>query len=156
MRYKGADRMSLYYRLGITLVILGMVQSFAPTSFRPTRASLRVAGRLKIANALPDLINDSATFPVTAPTLTSESGPDQEADQESHDTEDLAETFTWSEAITVRRMVPRFTSVVTLGPVSKLGLASEKVRSALHQSRMDAIVASSSANMTARLCRITC
>jgi len=156
VRHKGADRTSLYYRLGITLVILGMVQSFAPTCFRTIRPSLRVAGRLKIAIALPDLVDASASLPLNTLPVGPASAPDQESDQESHDTEDVAETFAWSEAITVRRTVHRLTSVVTLGPVSKLGSASEKVRSALQQSRMDAIMASSSANMTARLCRLTC
>jgi len=148
--------MSLYYRLGITLVILGMVQSFAPTCFRTIRPSLRVAGRLKIAIALPEFVDASTSLPLNTLPLGSESTPDQETDQESHDTEDLAETFAWSEAITVRRTYHRFTSVVTLGPVSRLGSASEKARSALQQSRRDAIVALSSKSMTARLCRMTC
>src|SRR4051794_15469925 len=135
-----------------------MVQSFAPTCFRPTRPSLRVVGPLKIAIALPGIADTSAALPVTGPSLPSESGQDQESDQEaeSHDTEDLAETFAWSEAITVRRTVQRFASSASLGPVPKPGHASERTRSALQQSRSNAILASSSAGMTARLCRMTC
>jgi len=138
------------------LVILGMVQSFAPTCFRTLRPSLRVASRLKIAIALPDLVESSASLPLRTVTLDSEAVPDQESDQESHDTEDLAETFAWSEAITVRRTVHRSVTADTLGPVPRLGSASEQVRFALQRSRIDAIAASSSASMTARLCRMTC
>jgi hypothetical protein len=152
----GAKRLSLYHRLGITLVILGMIQSFAPTNFRPTRPSLRIAGRLPLAIALPGIADASASLPATSPTLTSESGQDQESDQESHDTEDLAETFTLSEAITVRRTVHRFASVASLGLVPRPGRASERTRSALQQSRANGILASSSSGMTARLCRMTC
>jgi hypothetical protein len=156
VRQTGAKRLTLYDRLGITLVILGMIQSFAPTCFRPTRPSLRINGRLKLAIALPDLADASATLSLAGPTLPSEPERDQESDQESHDTEDLAETFTWSEAITIRRPVQRFMSVATLGPAPIAGQVSERTRSALQQEWANAVLASSSATMTARLCRMIC
>jgi len=49
----GAKNLSLFHRLGITLVILGMMQSLAPTVLRATRSSLRLQGRIAVALAPP-------------------------------------------------------------------------------------------------------
>jgi len=152
----GARRLSLFHRLGITLVILGMMQSLAPTCFRPARSSLRLLNRLTIAIALRDVVDPVAPLPMTGPTLPSPSGQDQESDQESHDTEDQAEALAWPEAMADHRSVQRMVSLAPLGGLPRPARAAERTRSALQQSRVLAIRAASSASMNSRLCRFTC
>jgi len=152
----GANRLSLSHRLGIILVILGMMQSLMPTCFRSTRPSLRVAGGLKIALDLIDIADVPASQAIAGPTLASVAGQDQESDQESQSAEDLAETFALAEAIPVRRTVQRFASIASLRLAPMPGRDSTRTQSALHRSRSGAILASLSAGITARLCRMTC
>src|SRR5437868_121388 len=100
-----------------------MVQGLAPTHFRPLRSSLRLQGRLRIA-VVSLVINEGAATsrPLLATTPAppvSLPGQDQESDQESHDTEDLSETFAWSEAMTDRRSVPHTAAAALHGTIAK-------------------------------------
>jgi len=159
VRQAGAKSLSLFHRLGITLVILGMMQSFAPTCFRPTRSSLRVMGNLRLALFAPLLDSELATAtPVvfSGPSYTTGTGQEQESDQESHDTEDLSETFALPEAVTAPRSVQRTDASAWPGSLLKPGRASHRTRSALHCTRALPILAALSATATTRLCRFTC
>ena len=160
MRRTGGNRLSLSCRLGITLVILGMVQSLAPPCFWPARASLRVMGPLEIAVASLDLAETPACPIANGPALSSQPGqdPESESDQESEsqDSEELAETFVWAEAVTVRRAVHRFAPVALLGSIPEPGRSLERTQSALQASRATAILAATSEGLSARLCRLTC
>jgi hypothetical protein len=155
VRRTGASNLSLFHRLGITLVILGMVQSLAPTCFRPTRSSLLLLGRLKVAFGILGSPEVAAHLLLTSPTSPSQLGPDQESNQESHDTEDLGETFAWSEAMTVRRTVQRAAAVAPLLSLSKPGRAVERTQSALQRSRALTVLAATR-SATVRFCRLTC
>jgi len=158
VRQTGAKSLSLFHRLGITLVILGMMQSFAPIGFRPTRASLRIAGQLRVTFTSPLDADPAALASMVwaGSSLSTGTAQDQESDQESHDTEDLSETFAWSEAMTDQRSVQRSGNASTPDPFLKPGRAAERTRSALQRTRALPILAASSANATARLCRFTC
>jgi len=137
-----------------------MMQSFAPTCFRLTRSSLRVKGHLRIAFAPPaDADSDPSTPPYlvwTGPSISAETVRDQEPDQESHDTEDVSETFAWPEAMTDHRSVQRSRTATSPGSLLRPGHAAERTRSALQRSRSLPILAALSADATVRLCRFTC
>jgi hypothetical protein len=158
VRQTGAKSLSLYHRLGITFVILGMLQSFAPTCFRVTRSSLRVKGHLRVAFAPLLDVEPATTSYLTwaGPSLSTATAQDQESDQESHDAEDLSETFAWPEAMTDHRSAQRSGAVALPSSLLRPGHAAERTRSALQRSRSLPILAASSANATARLCRFTC
>jgi len=154
----GVKNQSLFHRLGIALVILGMMQSLAPTCFLPTRSSLSLLGRLRIAFASPLDENPANT---NTEALAWNSAPasaqqDQEADQESQDTEDLSETFAWPEAMTDRRSVPRASVATSPGPLLKPEREAVRTHAALQRMRAMPILATISANATAQLCRFTC
>lgn len=150
--------MSLFHRFGIALVILGMMQSLAPTYFRPVRSSLRHLGRFRVALIALGVADLAAGLPWTSPPLAPGSTADQEPDQESHDTEDLAETFAWSEAMTDRRSVQRSATTALFGSFSfaQPGRGAERTRSALQYSQTLSCLAAASSSVTARLCRFTC
>jgi hypothetical protein len=158
VRRTGAKCLSLSHRLGITLVILGMVQVLMPTWYRPTRPTLRLPRPLSLALADLDSEEGSARLAVAVvePTLPSESAPDQEPDQDSSDTEDFAETFAWLGATTDRRSVQGSTSPAPPGAVLKPDRADERTRSALQRQRVGPILADDSASMVPRLCRFLC
>jgi len=159
VRRAGAKSLSLFHRLGITLVILGLMQSFAPTCFRPTRSSLRVMGNLRLALFAPLLDSELATATpmlFSGPSYTTGTGQDQESDQESHDTEDLSETFALPEAVTSPRSWQRHDTSARPGPLPKPGRTSHRTRSALQSTRALPILAALSATATSRLCRFTC
>jgi hypothetical protein len=156
VRRTGAKRLSLSHRLGITLVILGMVQVLMPTWYRPTRPTLRLPRPLSLALADLESEEGPALLAVTEPTLPSESAPDQEPDQDSSDTEDFAETFAWLGATTDRRSVQGSTSPAPSGAVLKPDRAGERTRSALQRHRALPILADDSASMVPRLCRFLC
>jgi hypothetical protein len=157
VRRTGAKYLSLFQRLGIALVILGMVQSLAPTCFRPARGSLRIKGRLLVAIAIPGNTDALAgLLPSTTPTSPSMSGQDQESDQESYDTEDLTEAIAWSGTLTDRRSVKGSSPAAPLDFVPRPGRAVVRTRSVLQRSRVLPILANASANVTAHLCRFTC
>lgn len=167
MRRTGAKRLSLFQRLGIILAILGMLQALVPLSSRPARSSLRLVGRLRIALASIHVAEPaSCTLPCCLPSSSegepgslSEPCRDQESDQESHGTEDLAETFTWtSEAIADRRTVQGngVGAVMAFGSLAKPSRALERTRSALQRSRILPLLAHAAAGATIRLCRFTC
>jgi len=96
-----------------------------------------------------ELLLASLNLPVT-------SEQNQESDQESHDTEDLSETFAWSEAMTVRRSIQGFRATAAFGSITKHDRPLDQTRSALQRSRAHSILAESSSRMTSRLCRFTC
>jgi hypothetical protein len=151
--------LSLSQRLGNILSILGMLLALVPLSTRPAR-SLHQMGRLRIAIALATIhVDESSTCVLpSCPSPSCEPIRDQESDQESNDTEDLAETFTWSEAITDRRTVQgNGVGVVTaLGSLAKPSRALERTRSALQRSRVLPLLAADASGATTRLCRFTC
>jgi hypothetical protein len=161
LRRTGAKHLSLSRRLGIALAILGILQTLVPLCSLRTRSSLRIAGRLRIAFASPSSGLSSCVLPACpspTPESSSEPGRDQEADQESNSSENLAETFTWSEAITDRRTVQGSGSALdaangTLAPPSR---SRERVRSALRRTRPLSLLAHDASTMTSRLCRFTC
>jgi hypothetical protein len=157
VRRTGANYLSLFQRLGIALVILGMVQSLAPTCFRPARGSLRIKGRLRVVIAILENTNALAgLLPSATPTPPSLSGQDPESDQESHDTEDLTEAFAWSGTLTDRRSVKDSSPSAPVDSIPGPGRAVVRTRSVLQRSRVLPILASASGNVTARLCRFTC
>src|SRR4051794_2272175 len=134
-----------------------MMQSLAPTCFLPTRSSLSLMGRLRIAFCSP--LNDSPASANTeslAWTSAPPSAQDQESDQESQDTEDLSETFAWSEAMTDRRSVHRASVATSSGPLFKPEREVVRTHVALQRMRAMPILAAFSANATAHLCRFTC
>jgi len=152
VRQSGAKRLSLSHRVGIALVILGMMQSLSPAWFRTVRPALRVANPLKVTLTWLRIADLS-----TSPLLSSEAGQDpQEPDQESSNSEDFTESFTWTEAINVRRTVQRFVSFASLRLAPGSERTTGRTTSSLQQSRTHAILASSSADLIARLCRMTC
>jgi hypothetical protein len=137
-------------------VILGMVQALMPTWCRPTRSALRVSKPMRIALAILDDEESSARLTLSEPTLPTEATPDQEPDQDSNNTEDLAEGFTWPEALTDRRSVQGSTSPAPLAPLFKPERAEDRTRSAVQRARALPILAASSAGVSARLCRFLC
>jgi hypothetical protein len=142
------------HQLGIVLAILGMVPTFVPPCFQPPNSSLRLLGRVRIALATSFRSSNLATPLLGASLLPpTEAAPDQEADQESNSTENLAETFAWSEALTVRRPLQR---AAALGSFAPPGQAADHRRSTLQRGRSLPILAAFSASLTARLCRFTC
>jgi len=152
----GARTLSHFHRLGIALVILGMMQSLAPTCFRPTRSTLRQFGRLSVALARLGESEAPVELLLTGPILPSSTEQNPESDQESHDTEDLAETFAWTEAVTDRLSVQGTGAPSASGSIAKLVRASDQTQSSLQRSRALSILAASSSSMTTRLCRLTC
>jgi len=152
----GAKNLSLFHRIGITLVILGMVQSLAPICFRPARSSLRLLERLRVA--FSPLEREDATFGLVlnSSVLPPSPEPNRESDQESHDTEDLAETFTWTEAMTDRRSVQNPRAATPLDTLLKPIRDVERTLLGLQRSRSLSILAFASSNLTSRLCRLTC
>jgi hypothetical protein len=156
VRRTDARHFSLFHRLGITLVILGMVQALTPTWCRPTRSALRVSKPLRFALVNLDDDDTSTRLALSEPPLPSEPTPDQEQDQDSTDTEDLAESFAWIEALTDRRLIQGSTSPAPLAPFFKPDRAEERTLSALRRERSLPILAASSACVPARLCRFIC
>jgi hypothetical protein len=158
VKQMGAKNLSLFHRLGITLVIVGMLQSLAPTCLRPTRCALHFTGRLHVD--LPDLGGDevasSPLVSVNGPTLPVQTDENQESDQESRDIEDPAEAFAWSEAMTDRRSGPGSEAAAPLGSITRPVRTLEQTRRVLQRSRALSILATASSNMTTRLCRLTC
>jgi len=153
---RGAKQLGLFHRLGITLVILGMIQSLAPTNFRPTRSSLRLPTRLRVALAPLGDSESSVLMLVADPTLPSPTEPNQESDQESHDTEDLAETLAWPPAMTDRRAIQGVRVSDGVGSLAKPASRVDAMRFALQRSRSLSILAADSSLLTSRLCRFTC
>jgi len=153
---RGAKNLSLFHRLGILMVILGMGQSLAPAWFRPARSSLRLMERLRVALTPLESHEGTLGLVLNSSTLPSQAEQNQESDQESHDSEDLAETFTWTEAMTDRRSVQGLGVSSPLGSISKPGRDATRVRSALQRTRSLSIHAASSSRMTTLLCRLTC
>jgi len=153
---RGAKNLSLFHRLGIALVILGMVHSLAPSSFRPTRSSLRLPTRLQVAPTFLGDIESSPALLLTEPTLPSQAGANRETDQESHDTEDVAEAIAWPLAMTDRRSAPGEHVAAATGSIARPGRREERTLSALQRSRSLTILSTSSCNMTIRLCRLAC
>jgi hypothetical protein len=151
----GAKGLVPFHRLGVILVILGMVQALAPTYLRPVRSTLRLLSRVRLA--LPHLGDTDLLVRLTStglPLALSE-GHDQESDQESHDTEDLAETFVCSEPMTARRTFQRLRIAAAPGPVLKSGRGSGRMPFAPQNSRALSLLAASP-SLTTRLCRFTC
>jgi hypothetical protein len=154
--------LSLPRRLGIAFAILGVLLTLVPLCSQRTRSSLRLAGRLRIAFASP-LVHEHplctlSSCPAPSANDEPEPGRDQESDHESSGSEDLAETFTWSEAITDRRTFQGKHFALdaandTLAPPSR---ARERARSALQSSRALPILARDASLMTLRLCCFTC
>jgi hypothetical protein len=147
--------MSLFHRLGISLVILGMVQGLVPSSLRPVRASLRVMQRLQVALASLEIADFPVGLVLNGLPVESESNQDQESDQESHDTENLAETLAWPDGLSERRSVQRTGFWSLSCSISPPNLASLRTLSALQRTRSLPILASSS-SATTRLCRFIC
>jgi hypothetical protein len=157
VRRAAANRMSQFHRLGIILVILGMMQSLAPMSFRPTRDSLRLRERLQIALAPYQGVAESPDQVLWISTpIPADSRQDPESDQESHDTEDLAETFAWSDAITVGRSIQRSSTASQIGPAPRSERAAHRTSAALQRSRALPCLSILTSSMTTRLCRFTC
>jgi hypothetical protein len=156
VRRTDARHLSLFHRLGIILLILGMVQALMPTWCRPARSALRASKPLRIALINLDDDETSTRLTLSEPTLPTEPTPDQEQDQDSTDTEDLAESFAWIEALTDRRSIQGSTSPAPLAPFFKPDRAEERTLSTLQLERSLPILAASSACVTARLCRFIC
>ena len=152
----GAKNLGLFHQLGITLVILGMLQSIAPTCFCPSRSALRIQGRHRLA--LARLANLSATEALACSyeALPEEAGQDPESDQESHNTEELTENYTWSEALTLRRSVQQSASASSHASVQKPRSDAEKTCAALQRSRILPALSAASSSMTSRFCRFLC
>jgi hypothetical protein len=147
VRRTESKRLSLFHRLGILLVILGMMQSLAPTCLRLTRPSLRLSGYLRVALTTSDDSHLSAHGLPSDSSLVPESRPEEESDQESQDTENPAETMAWPEALAEHRSAERSVSPSPLCPFPHPGRGAERTLPILS-------IASSSA--TTRLCRFLC
>lgn len=156
MKRMGAKDMSLFHRLGITLVILGMMQSLAPTCFLPVRSSLRHVVRLAVA---PTHLGDPETSvePLLAgPTLPASSGQNQGSDRETHDPEDLSETIAWPGAMTDRRSSQGVGASAAFGSLANPARVADRTLPAHQRLRSLSIFADASSRMIVRLCRFTC
>jgi hypothetical protein len=154
--HRGAKNLSLFHRLGITLVILGMIQSLAPPCVRPTRGSLRLAARFRIALASLNVSDLSLRLVSPASEIESESRQDQESDEESHDMEDLGETFVCPETATLRRSPQRSFPPSPHGSIPLPGRGSERTLSALQQAWALPILAADASNLASRICCFRC
>jgi hypothetical protein len=152
----GAKNLGLFHRLGITLVILGMLQSVAPTCFRPGRSSLRIHGRLRVALLTLTNVEPVSRLAWSGMSMTAEPVQDQESDQESHDTENPAETYTWSLTVSAGRSVQRSGGSVSFGAGQKPRMAAERTLCALQRSRVLPILSAASSSVTTRYCRFLC
>jgi hypothetical protein len=150
---RGGGRTNWFHRLGIALAILGMVQSFAPASFQPARGSLRLMSRLKISLSFLAQLDSLA---LAESPLVSAVEQDQEPGQESQDTEDASESFSWPEALSDRLSVQRAGLTRSLAAQLKPETAADRTRSSLQTLRALPIRAALSASATERLCRFTC
>jgi hypothetical protein len=131
-----APRTSWFDRLGIILVILGLIQSLAPLAQRPDRLAQRLA--LQPRTALP------ATEPDGVP------------DEESHDTENQAETIAWPEAVAEGRSARRAAPATSFGSLPQPGRSALRTRSMLQEARALPILAADAAGAPARLVRFLC
>ena len=156
VRRSDSNRPRLFHRLGILLVILGMIQSLAPTCLRSARPSLRLSGQVRVALASRDDSDLLAHALPGNPPLVTESRQEEESDQESHDTEPLAETMAWSEALAEHRSPERSASESPLCSIGQPGRGAERTRSALQRTRTLPILSIASSSVTTRLCRFLC
>jgi len=156
VRRADAKRLGLSHRLGILFVILGMMQSLAPTSLRPTRPSLRISAPLRVALAAPDDFSLSIRVLPADSSLVTESRQEEESDQESHDTENLAESLAWPEAPAERRSAERSASASPLCSIPQPSRGTQRTCSALQRTRTFPILANASSSVTTRLCRFLC
>jgi hypothetical protein len=159
VRPADATRLSLFHRLGIVLVILGMMQSLAPGLLpRPTRSSLRLQGQLRFALASlasPVSVRPAGVVP-RGPTPAAESRQDEESDQESQDTESPAETIAWPEALAERRAAERSFSMSPLCALPEPDRGAERSRFDLQRARALSLLSITSSSVTTRLCRFLC
>ncbi len=156
MRPRHSKRLSLFHRLGILLVILGTMQSLAPISLWLTRPSLRLTGPMRIALASVGESDRSDRGLPSNPSPATEPRQEEESDQESHDTENLAETMVWPEALAVHRSALRSISPSPVCSLPRPGRGAQRTRSALQRSRTLPILSHASSSVTARLCRFLC
>jgi hypothetical protein len=159
VRRSAARHQNLFDRLGIMLVILGMLQSLAPTYFWPSRSSLSLLGRLRVVLAASFGAADrAAPAPwAGAPAPSESEQQDQEPGGESHDTEDLAEALAWSEAVSERHVPGR--SRATSGRLVPVGDEHAPRKHAGPNRRSSQALdsrASHSASLSTHLCRFTC
>jgi len=137
-------------------VILGMMQSLAPICLRLTRPSLRLSGPMRVALASLDDSDLSAPGLPSDPSLVTEPRQEEESDQESHDTENPAETMVWPEALAEHRSAERAVSPSPLCSIPQPGRGAQRTHSALQRTRTLSILSQASSIVTTRLCRFLC
>jgi hypothetical protein len=133
-----------------------MIQSLAPLALRPARSSLRLAARLPVALASSGLFGSSIQPVRGTPSRAAESEPVREPDEESHDTENQAETIAWPEAVAERRSAPRAGFASPAGILPQPGRSARRTGAALQQDRALPILAAAASGVAARLGRFLC
>jgi hypothetical protein len=156
VRLRDSKRLSLFHRLGILLVILGTMQSLVPIGLWLTRPSLRVSGPMRVALAALDESDPPARGLPSNPSLVTEPRQEEETDQESHDTENPAESMVWPEALAEHRSVVRSISPSPLCSLPRPGRGAERTRSSLQRTRTLPILSNAASSVTTRLCRFLC